>query len=274
MEYNTLRKAQLIQLEIAKEVMRICKENNITCFLDSGTLLGAVRHKGFIPWDDDLDLGMQRGDYEKFLKIAPEKLDTKYELIQWKTEAEYPHPFSKVMKKNTLYIEEAQGGNSKCGIYVDVFPYDNFPEEKKFQRKQGRKITAYRAMLRAKCHYRTWVVHNKFNLKKWFRNLPFRWMSLFYSKEQLVMKYESISQKYNDKLCTKLFTQGVSKYGTWVVPKKCFREYVDLKFEDTEFCCPVGYDNYLKCVYGDYMKLPPVSERENRHSIIKIDFGE
>ena len=88
----TLRKVQLVQLEIAKEIDRICKKNNIKYFLIGGSLLGAIRHQGFIPWDDDLDVGMLRDDYEKFLKVAGDELQEKYKIIDWKSDGDYPHP--------------------------------------------------------------------------------------------------------------------------------------------------------------------------------------
>lgn len=96
MDKEVLRKAQMVQLEIAKEIKRICEENGIRYWLDGGTLIGAIRHNGFIPWDDDLDLGMLREDYEKFLVIAPLKLQKEYELLTWENNQKYPHAFAKV----------------------------------------------------------------------------------------------------------------------------------------------------------------------------------
>ena len=130
MEQEVLRKVRQTQLEIAREIRRVCQENDISCFLAHGTFLGAVRHGGFIPWDDDMDMGMLRSDYEKFCRIAPEKLKPEFCLQTWYTEPNYGLPFGKVMKRNTLYLENKKTRRlENNGIYVDIFPYDYAPED-------------------------------------------------------------------------------------------------------------------------------------------------
>lgn len=272
MHDTTLRKLQLVQLEIAKEIKKVCEENDIRYWLDSGSLLGAVRHKGFIPWDDDMDIGMLREDYEKFLLVAPYKLPEKYMLLDWETEKEYPHPFCKVVKKGTVCLEETEKGNLRKGIYVDIFPYDHYPIKRKDQYIQNILIMSYRVMLRAKCHLETWKLNDRFYLGRWMKNLPFRLASCFISKKSLIKKYKRIAIKYNPCKCEFYFSHGFIKYGKWLIPKKCFQEYIFWKFEDTLFCVPAAYDIYLKQVYGDYMKLPPKSKRKT-HGIIQVDFG-
>lgn len=122
MERELLRKVQLTQLEIAKEIRRVCEENDIPYFLTCGTLLGAVRHQGFIPWDDDMDVGMLRENYEKFCRIAPEKLKPEYCWQSWYTDPNYALPFGKVRKRGTLYLEAKSHRLEENGFYVDIFP--------------------------------------------------------------------------------------------------------------------------------------------------------
>ena len=132
MDKETLRKVQLAQLEIAKEFKRICDENQLQYFMDSGTLLGAVRHKGFIPWDDDMDFGMMRDQYEKFLSVAPDILGEKFFIQTWSSDENYPYAFCKIGKKDTVYRESvSQKSKMHHELYIDIFPYDVYPEESK-----------------------------------------------------------------------------------------------------------------------------------------------
>lgn len=275
MNKEILRKLQLTQLEIAKEIKRVCEQNSIRYWIDSGTLLGAVRHKGFIPWDDDMDMGMMRSDYEKFIRIAPECLSEKYELVYWENNEFYPHQFAKVVKRGTIYQEEAHLKHWNNGIFVDIFPYDVYPNIEKLRKKQGFYLTMLRGIIRVKCGHSTWYADGKFHLKRWITNLPYRFFSIFHTKQYFIKKYNYYATMYDtEKQIKNFFPQGISKYGKWIIPADVFEEYSKEKFEDTEFSIPKGYDIYLKCAYGDYMQLPPDTERENRHSLKKLDFGD
>ena len=121
MEPQLLRKVQLTQLEIAKEIKRVCEENDSAYFLSDGSLLGAVRHQGFIPWDDDMDMAMPRKDYEKFCRIAPEKLKKEYCFQNWYTDPNYGLPFGKVMKRNTIYLESKKPADYRKTAFMWIF---------------------------------------------------------------------------------------------------------------------------------------------------------
>ena len=136
MDEQTLRRVQLTQLSIAKEIKRVCDKYGIEYILDSGTLLGAVRHRGFIPWDDDMDIAMTRENYDKFVSVAQTEFKDKYFLQTWETDKNCPFPFAKVRLNGTSYVENVcEHADIHKGIYVDVFPYDVWPEEKKAQKR-------------------------------------------------------------------------------------------------------------------------------------------
>lgn len=274
---KTLRKVQLVQLEIAKEVKRICLLNDIDYFLDSGTLLGAVRHKGFIPWDDDIDIGMKRLDYEKFISIAGNEIKKDFLLQTWQSDDNYALPFAKVRKNNTVFIERgAEKSKAHNGIYIDIFPYDSYPISDIARLKQGTLLYIIKRMLLAKCKYTPWAGDSK--EKRIIKTIVYFFLqiiSIVYTKKSLISKYNSVAQKYNnDKNKSHLMYEqaGAARYGEWVVPESCFNDFIELKFEDTFFQCPKEYDIYLESVYSNYMELPPEEERINRHQVLEVKF--
>lgn len=277
MDKATLRQVQLTQLSIAKEIKRICDDHDIEYFLDSGTLLGAVRHKGFIPWDDDMDIAMTRENYDKFLAVAKVELDSRFFLQTWETDKNYPMPFAKIRLNGTKYVENVfEKAQMHQGIYVDVFPYDVWPQKKRKQKKVWRKRLFLQAMIMMKCHYLKFKSNAvwKYVLKSimftaiWF-------LSLFCSKKYLISKYNHMVQKTNMKNAESdmLYEQTVNfKFGYWVIPRSCFEQSIELAFEDEVFRCPKNYDEYLTVAYGEYMQLPPEDKRENGHGIIEVAF--
>lgn len=269
MDNETLRKLQLVELEIANEIKRVCVENNIKYFLESGTLLGAVRHGGFIPWDDDMDIGMMREEYEKFLKIAPEKLSSKFILQTWKNERDYSLTFAKVRKLDTIFLEyEFKYSSMHNGIWVDIFPYDSVPEKKILLNLNQFERHIYCAAMSMKCNIKPWkLLGSKWkSFKHELKHIPLIPIVKLYSKEKLINKYECVMKRYNN-----LNTQNISSpSGKWIVPRKCGEELSEMMFEGIMFSVPADSDLYLKSVYGDYMTLPPKDKQVSNHNIIKI----
>ena len=271
MEQEILRKVQMTQLEIAKEIRRVCEENNIRYFLADGTFLGAVRHQGFIPWDDDMDLCMLRQDYERFCRIAPEKLDPKYCLQTWYTDPNYALPFGKVVKRNTVYLEGKKSGRLKeNGFYVDIFPVDNVPENREErQNLAARLLKLYRVKL-MKSGYQPWVDNGTFLWKKRLGYLYYQVLALFASQEKLARDFDALAAGHprGRTVCEQAALPKPDYYDAAL-----FDESAVYAFETEQFVGVKDYDGYLKSLYGDYMQLPPEDQRENRHQIVEIDFG-
>lgn len=271
MEREMLQKVQPILQDMLKEIKRVCDENGIRYFLYRGTFLGAVRHKGFIPWDDDMDVAMLREDYEKFCRIAPEKLGGDYCFQNWHTDADYAHPFGKVRKRNTVYVEAKCARLPENGFYVDVYPLDFAPEKPEDRKVLARKLLhLYRVKL-MKSKYTPWMEGDEIIWKKRIGYLLYQTAALFTTQEKLVKAYEDLIFSVPESGV--LYEQSALPK-TYYFDRAWCGELTEYPFEGDVFKGPKDYDALLSSLYGDYMELPPEDKRENRHQILEIDFGE
>lgn len=260
------RRLQLVILDMAKMIIDICEKNGIQYFMDGGTHLGAVRHKGFIPWDDDLDIAMKRDQFEKFIEVCGKELDEKKYFLQteW-SEMNYCFAFAKVRLLGTHIIEDfSKNANVNHGIFVDIFPYDNIPDSKIKRKLFFLKNHILKNMIWTKCGYGTSEQTNKVKYK------IFKLMGSICSIEYLKRQRDKLLVKYND-VDTMCCTTG--DYPKSILKNTWFEHAKKYSFETEEFYGFEDADAFLRMSYGDdYMTLPPEKDRV-QHSTYKIDFG-
>lgn len=271
MEQEVLRKVQPILLEMLKEIRRVCDENGIRYFLYRGTFLGAVRHKGFIPWDDDMDVAMLRSDYEKFCEIAPQKLSDEYCFQNWHTDRDYAHPFGKVRKRGTVYVEAKCRRLPENGFYIDIYPIDFAPESPKQQHKLHRKLLHLYRIKLMKCRYTPWKEENQTIWKKRIGYLVYQTAALLVSHQWLVKTFEETALSMPESGI--LYEQSALPRVPHFQREWC-ENLAEYAFADTSFLGPEDYDAFLSSLYGNYMELPPEDKRENRHQIMELSFGD
>lgn len=233
--------------ELLLEVDQYCKSSGLTYFLDSGTLLGAVRHQGFIPWDDDIDIIMPREDYNKFIKHFDS--DRCYVLTNH-NDKDYYYQYAKVVLINTILIEKVVPPIEKLGVNIDVFPIDGLPNNKLLRRFHQDKL-----FVLSKC--RTIVVRTAkvFGTRKTMKSL---WCLINTLIENNGIKYSMYKTNY----CGNIVATTVRHKET---RSQCFSSVCLLVFENIQFPAPIGYNEYLTDLFGDYMQLPPVELRVPKH---------
>ncbi len=267
-----LERIRRIELEIMVEIDRICQENGINYFLVGGTLLGAARHKGFIPWDDDIDIGMLREDYDKFRKLCPKNLAGHLSFQSYIDEPTSHYIFDKVRLKDTYFSTKFSNryNDIQNGIFIDVLVFD-----KTANSRIGQKIhITMLKMLRRAINIR-WV-----NIPR--KGIYYRTTKLLLPLMRLVpfklyhLCLDAILKLFNKSKKSKYLIDGVGlNLHRGAFPAEWFGELVDMKYEDTSFKAPAGYDNYLRMWYGEkYMQLLPISERFSDHKFMRLDLGK
>lgn len=264
-----LGKMHRLHLLLADELKRICEKYEIHYFMIAGTLLGAVRHKGFIPWDDDMDFGMFREDYEKFLEIVEPELDkNRFYILTDRKEKKYPYNFAKLCLTGTRVFEEFSAeANNVQGIYIDIFPFDAVSDKSFQANMQYKAFWLFRNLLWVKCGYGG----NK--RKKQFSFKLAKMISMLVSIEFLKGMKQKVITKYSEQQTAKVVT-GDGTYGLKkeTLPRKWLQDIASYKFENRIYPGIREHHSYLSYFYGDYMALPPKS-KQNHHSRLAVDFG-
>lgn len=242
------------QMEILDYVSKFCDENNICYILEGGTLLGAVRHKGYIPWDDDIDIGMLREDYERFTELFPKLCDKPGYIFKCcELDKNWHLPLGKVMDMNTLFVQDGHD----LGINIDVFPYDDVPEDEKIASRMYKTRDFLKLVSAAQMNKE----RPSGNLLRRIAVYCIRFVLHMFPDYYFIHLEERKSQKWNRK---NLDTVG-NFAGESVPPpvrKQVLRDRIYAQFEDREYKIPRDYDTWLSSWYGDYMTLPPVEKRK------------
>ena len=245
---------------LLKEVDRICKKHNIQYFLFAGTLLGAVRHQDFIPWDDDLDILMFRADYEKFLSVAKKEVSEAF-YVQDEFSEHWPMFFSKLRLNQTTCLEKYHPRDPEIhqGVYIDIFPCDNAPDNGLLRKIQfyASKVVIAKG-LSAKGYETDSIIKKLFMLI--CRILP---GDMFFK----------ISKSANEKdtKCIHTFYAGASKYEKNIFPREWFESGKTLFFHEDEYPVPVQAELVLKKMYGNYDQIPSNEEKKRKIHAILVD---
>ena len=264
---NQLKELQKIELETLKEFDKICKNNNIKYTLIGGTLLGAIRHNGFIPWDDDIDVCMLRNDYNKFIEIQKKELNNKkYYFQSMETDDEFGLPFGKIRRKDSIHSEiTCPLPEKKQGIWIDIFPIDKIEDNKILAFFTFVKVFYYKSIIAFKLNF---SFASK-GIRRIILNI-IKFNSKFYSINKTKKKYYKLIEKSNKKKTSHCISHGGVYLLKETFPKELFEEIITHKFEDSDFNIPKNYDKYLTQIYGNYMKIPPKEKQISNHLVQNI----
>lgn len=255
-------------LELLNEFNKVCEKLQINYFLSGGSLIGAMRHKGFIPWDDDLDIMMLRSDYDKLIENI-DQLDPRYRLNCLETMSDWEYPFAKIDLPTTYINDEYR--DVQHGLFIDIFPIDKLPDDLAEQKNIARKVKVL-DLLRGSGTKKKYRPAEKMKLIK---NLIKPYANLR-GPNHFAKKIDQFAREINERnqLSDTIGVMVVSTHGTKeFLSGNAFSEAIEVSFEDTKSFIPYGYEEYLHNLYGDYMQMPPKEQQKPAHYkiLMKID---
>lgn len=262
---SNLEHLQKVILSIIKDIDTLCKKNEIDYYLLGGSAIGAIRHHGFIPWDDDLDIVMDDKNYKKFIRVCEEQIDKKKYFFQ-ESYKDWPMPYSKLKLRGTVLKEPSGYVNDRGeeGIYVDVFKLENAPSSKIGQMWQ---YFCAKYLLCNCLMHRGWEHPTLLKKLMMIASLP---LNIGFVRR--FFKYQV--EKYNEReVDYRLFFAGRYRFSTSFYHKSILGKPIFVPFEDTVLPVPEKYDEWLRQIFGDYMQLPPIEQQVGLH-LIDVDFGD
>ena len=262
----TMEQIHEIDLKLAKEFFKICKKHKLNYYVIGGTFLGAIRHKGFIPWDDDMDIAMPRKDYEKFLEVANDELPKNMRLVTFYNDKEHRYFLPRIVDLNTEIVEKRfEKIGKKSHLFIDIFPIDGTPNNALL-----RKIHYFRILLNRMLvsWYYIDTIDPARKRKKYEKVLIFLGKILPTKKminpRKRLMKIDKILKKHSIEKSNNIGTIMGAYRTREIVPKEYFGKPTKYTFEDITVTGPEMYDEYLTHMYGDYM-TPPKKKDNNSH---------
>lgn len=260
-------------LDIFIEIDKLCEKHNLRYYAIGGTCLGAVRHQGFIPWDDDLDIAMPREDYERFKHVASKELPDNLKIYSELSGDNYSCKFMKVHDISTTFVEEGYRDkyDRYTGIWVDIMPLDGIPKG-----TFHKKVYFLSLNMLAKLSWHRKFQHDSVlgqkptDIKKIIWEMIYLFIKWF-PRKFFDEKFIEIQRRYAYDTTLELSYTWSCRAKEIIVPKSDFEDYVLFPFENYQMRCPVGYHNFLTVMFGDYMKLPPEEERVSCHKADILD---
>ena len=276
MKQLSLSEIKAVELTILCELDRICRAHDLQYFLAYGTLLGAMRHQGFIPWDDDMDVAMPRPDYEKFIEIVRDELPAGYTFLNYKQDADYMRYFSRIVDKNVRVTNASNTKKLVENAWLDIFPLDGMPRTVPGRMIHFWHLTAWRFFYHASCFKQ--LVNLRRPGRPKYQQLLIKFMQtthiganldtkkLMARIERLLLKYPYDEAKYMVSLFGAYMTREI-------VDKKLLGEGEMYSFETLKLRGPEQYDAFLTHFFGDYM-TPPKDADKDKHNIQKIEYTQ
>ena len=254
-----IEESKKIELDILSYFARFCEEHGLRYFLAYGTLIGAVRHKGFIPWDDDVDVQMPREDYNRLIEIFNDQKEIEHLTLVSPEDKISRHSMVKIIDTRTVKIEKSVDyKNGYLGIDIDVFPLDGQPVDKDAYEKW------YNKLHKIYWFYLINIMDPAVSIK---RRVAIPLIRVLFNKKRLKKKADKLHAAYPYEISQYVgVIETPFDYKTDRVDKKHYEDFAMLEFEGQLFRAPVGYHEVLSTVYGDYMKLPPEEEQVTHHS--------